>query len=78
VDENDDNDDVPGLSGTHNGDNDYMASQFSVQQRAIHFLGKRNDQQKNRLNVESSFFTEFIHHMYSVRDDFSYPVSEEE
>jgi hypothetical protein len=37
---------MPSLFVTHNGDGDYKASQFSVQQRVIHFLGERIDQQK--------------------------------
>jgi hypothetical protein len=49
-DEEDDN--LPCLFGTHNGDGDYTASQFSVQQRIMHFLGERIDQQMNRVNVE--------------------------
>jgi hypothetical protein len=51
-DKNDDDDDMSSFFGNHNGDGDYTASQFSVQQRVIHFLGERIDRQKNRLNVE--------------------------
>ncbi len=49
---------MPGLFGSHNGDGDYTASQFSVQQRIMHFLGERIDHKKNRLNVEICLLVE--------------------
>ena len=52
--EDEEDDAMPGLFGTHNGDGDYMALQFSVHQRIMRFLSKRIDQQKNRVNVEIS------------------------
>ena len=42
----------PGLFGNHTGEGDYTVSEFSLQQRVMHFLGKKIDQQRNRLNVK--------------------------
>jgi len=41
-----------GLFGEHTGESDYAASEFSLSQRVMHFLGEKIDQQKNRFNVE--------------------------
>ena len=49
--------DVPGLFGNHNGDGDY-ASNFTIHQRILHFLGEAIDQQKNRFNVEACLVIE--------------------
>ncbi len=58
VEDGEDSEFMPGLFGSHNGDGDYTASQFSVQQRIMHFLGERIDHQKNRINVEICLLVE--------------------
>ena len=46
------------MFGTHLGDGDYVAAEFLVHQRILHFLGENIDQQKNQYNVEACLLIE--------------------
>jgi hypothetical protein len=43
---------MPSLFGSHTGEVDYTAADYSVQQCVLNILGEKIDEQKNYLNDE--------------------------